>query len=313
MRAQGEAQFDALVTDDNPGNMAQIGEVEFRRIHAVLQRFYRMIIIDTGNNVRSTNWQAAVDYADQIVVVSTYQRDVGYSGSWVLDHLAQTGRDELARDAITVLTSAEPDLDQPCPRRAAQALRRPAPAPWSRSPTTRTSPRAGRSAGPSCPRRRQRAWTSVAAAITQTLYDHDQRQLAARAAPAADRRRPTVRLSPRVVRSRRAAVDARELADVEGLAAALGVDARRRATRPLAARPADPAWPPSAARNVLRRWANAASTTANTARRRSAPVGQRAGHGARTRTRAESTWGTGQNTPRGTDPARRGRGVPGRP
>lgn len=111
VRAQAEAQFDALVSDDNPANMAQIGEEEFRRIHAVLQRFYRLIVIDTGNNVRSPNWQAAVNAADIVVVVSTYQRDVGYSGSWVLDHLTQTGRDDLARRAVTVLTSADPQID----------------------------------------------------------------------------------------------------------------------------------------------------------------------------------------------------------
>lgn len=112
LRAQDEAHFDALVSDDHPGNMAQIGEVEFHRIHAVLQRFYRVIVIDTGNNVRSPNWQAALNAADVVVIPSTYQRDVGYSGSWVLDHLIQTGREELARHAVTVLTAADPTTDR---------------------------------------------------------------------------------------------------------------------------------------------------------------------------------------------------------
>jgi MinD-like ATPase involved in chromosome partitioning or flagellar assembly len=111
VRAQGEAQFDALPSDDNPANMAQIGDQEFGRLHAVLQRFYRIIVIDTGNNVRSPNWQSAVNAADLVVVVSTYQRDVGYSGSWVLDHLGQTGRAALASGAVTVLTAADPKPD----------------------------------------------------------------------------------------------------------------------------------------------------------------------------------------------------------
>jgi MinD-like ATPase involved in chromosome partitioning or flagellar assembly len=111
VRSQGEAYFDALVSDDHPANMAQIGEDEFRRIHAVLQRFYRIIVIDTGNNVRSPNWQAAVNAADVVVIPSTYQRDVGYSGSWVLDHLLQTGREGLAQHAVTVLTAADPTTD----------------------------------------------------------------------------------------------------------------------------------------------------------------------------------------------------------
>jgi MinD-like ATPase involved in chromosome partitioning or flagellar assembly len=112
VRSQPDAHFDALVSDDNPGNMSQIGEDEYQRLHKVLQRFYRMIVVDTGNNVRSPNWQAAVNSADLVVVVSSYQRDVGYSGSWVLDHLAQTGRAELARNAVTVLTAADPTTDK---------------------------------------------------------------------------------------------------------------------------------------------------------------------------------------------------------
>jgi len=112
VRSQGEAYFDALVSDDHPAHMAQIGEDEFHRIHAVLQRFYRLIVIDTGNNVRSPNWQAAVNAADVVVIPSTYQRDVGYSGSWVLDHLIQTGREELAEHSVTVLTAADPDPDR---------------------------------------------------------------------------------------------------------------------------------------------------------------------------------------------------------
>ena len=112
VRSQPDAHFDALVSDDNPGNMSQIGEDEYQRLHKVLQRFYRMIVVDTGNNVRSPNWQAAVNSADLVVVVSSYQRDVGYSASWVLDHLAQTGREELARNAVTVLTAADPTTDK---------------------------------------------------------------------------------------------------------------------------------------------------------------------------------------------------------
>ena len=63
----------------------------------------------------------------------------------------------------------------------------------------------------------------------------------------------------------------------------------------------DPAQPASAERTILRRWANAASMTANTARRSAVR-----GSTCRSRaTSAESTPGTGQKTERDTDPARR--------
>jgi MinD-like ATPase involved in chromosome partitioning or flagellar assembly len=181
VRPQPDAHFDALVSDDNPGNMAQIGEDEFERLHTVLQRFYRLIVVDTGNNVRSPNWQAAVNSADVVVVVSTYQRDVGYSGSWVLDHLAQTGREALARNAVTVLTAADPTTDKTvrdqlishfrARTRAVveipydQEIAHGGPIRWSRlAPATRN------------------AWILSGATIVQALAEHDHRALAARRA-----------------------------------------------------------------------------------------------------------------------------------
>src|SRR5882762_11423105 len=66
------------------------------------------------------------------------------------------------------------------------------------------------------------------------------------------------------------------------------------------AAPDEPAHEASAERSILRRCANAWSTTSKTSRR-AAPVGE----GRLTsRTRPESTLGTGQNTERGTAPAR---------
>ncbi len=181
VRAQPDAHFDALVSDDNPANMAQIGEDEFHRLHRVLERFYRMIVVDTGNNVRSPNWQAAVNAADLVVVVSTYQRDAGYSGSWVLDHLAQTGREKLARNAITVLTAADPTTDKTVraqliehfsarTRAVAeipydQQLAHGGPIRWiDLSPRTRN------------------AWILAGATIVDALVEHDQQALAARRA-----------------------------------------------------------------------------------------------------------------------------------
>jgi len=93
-RPQGEARFDVLASDGNPARMAQVDAVEFRRIREVLARFYGVIVIDTGNNVRASNWQAAVDAADALVVVSTYQADTAEGAGWVLDHLHSTAGPE---------------------------------------------------------------------------------------------------------------------------------------------------------------------------------------------------------------------------
>src|SRR5690606_21844452 len=72
------------------------------------------------------------------------------------------------------------------------------------------------------------------------------------------------------------------------------------ARRISAARSAPPAQVASAARRVLRRWANAASTTSNTSSR---VTSVRGGSRRVNATSPDSTWGTGQNTAGGTRPA----------
>jgi len=112
LRPQGDARFDVLASDEDPARMAQFGAVEFTRVRYVLARFYGVTVVDTGNNVRAGNWQAAVDTADQLLVVSTYQRDSAVTASWTLDHLYATGRGHLADRAVTVLSAATPSTDR---------------------------------------------------------------------------------------------------------------------------------------------------------------------------------------------------------
>jgi len=112
LRPQGGARFDVLASDDDPARMAQFGAAEFTRVRDVLARFYGVTVVDTGNNVRAGNWQAAVDAADQLLLVSTYQRDAAVTASWTLDHLHATGRGRLADTAVTVLSAATPSTDR---------------------------------------------------------------------------------------------------------------------------------------------------------------------------------------------------------
>ncbi|HWS36853.1 MAG TPA: cobalamin biosynthesis protein CobQ [Actinoplanes sp.] len=112
VRAQGEARFDVLASDESPENMSEIGADEFERLRAVLSRFYKLVLVDTGNNIRATNWQAAADAADLLVVCSSYRRDVAFSAAWMLDHLERTGRGDLARRAVTVLSASHPQVPQ---------------------------------------------------------------------------------------------------------------------------------------------------------------------------------------------------------
>jgi MinD-like ATPase involved in chromosome partitioning or flagellar assembly len=111
VRSQGDAHFDVLASDERPDVTGIIHATDFADVHALLQRFYRVILIDTGNNMRAENWLAAAEAADLLVVTSTIREDTGYSGLWMLDALQDAGYANLKHKAITVLSDPSDKVD----------------------------------------------------------------------------------------------------------------------------------------------------------------------------------------------------------
>lgn len=117
VRAQGSAQFDVLASDEDPNATDLIDSAAFDRLHTTLQRFYRLIVIDTGNNMRAENWLAAVAAADQLVIVSTVREDTAASAAWLVDGLREKGFEEKVNNAVTVLSSTAEAPDPQLARR----------------------------------------------------------------------------------------------------------------------------------------------------------------------------------------------------
>ena len=113
VRAQGSSQFDVLASDEDAASAAAIDADAFNALHRSLSRFYRMIVVDTGNNMRASNWDAALAAADQIVIVSTIREDTAQSAAWVADALNEKGFKDKVANAVTVLAapSLRPDPD----------------------------------------------------------------------------------------------------------------------------------------------------------------------------------------------------------
>ena len=112
VRSQASAQFDVLASDEDAASAASIDAAAFMALHRTLSRFYRVIVVDTGNNMRASNWQAAVSVADQLVIVSTVREDTAQSAAWAIDALRAAGYDDLLRSAVTVLSAPEPKVDK---------------------------------------------------------------------------------------------------------------------------------------------------------------------------------------------------------
>jgi len=112
VRTQPSEQFDVLASDESAASAASVDATAFHALHGVLSQFYRIVVVDTGNNMRASNWQAAVDAADQIVVVSTIREDTSQSAAWALDALRATGHEDAVRRAVTVLSAPDRKVDK---------------------------------------------------------------------------------------------------------------------------------------------------------------------------------------------------------
>ena len=100
-----------LASDESANVTGQIHADDFNSIHQLLTRFYRVILVDTGNNMRAENWLAAADAADLLVVTSTVREDTGYSGLWMLDALQDAGYQNLKYKTVTVLSDPSSTVD----------------------------------------------------------------------------------------------------------------------------------------------------------------------------------------------------------
>jgi MinD-like ATPase involved in chromosome partitioning or flagellar assembly len=106
LRGQEAAGFDVLASDEATTAGAMLTASAFRDLRDVLTRFYKLVIVDTGNNVRADNWRAAIDATDQLVVTVPARNDSAETAARMLDHLDLTDRRELVRRAIVVVTEA---------------------------------------------------------------------------------------------------------------------------------------------------------------------------------------------------------------
>ncbi|MEJ5869385.1 hypothetical protein WDV85_16765 [Pseudokineococcus sp. 5B2Z-1] len=105
---QAGVRFDVLRSDEDPTGAGVVDADDFAALHTLIQRFYRLVVIDTGNNIRSANWQAAAAQTDQLVITTTVREDSAASAAWMVDALAAGPYAHLLERAVTVLSDPSP-------------------------------------------------------------------------------------------------------------------------------------------------------------------------------------------------------------
>jgi MinD-like ATPase involved in chromosome partitioning or flagellar assembly len=100
------------VLRSNPTMLAteqRIAAEDFDRLHAVVTKYFRLILIDSGNDESAERWLRMIDHTDQLVIATTALGEHAEAGALLLEALAQ--RDEhsakLAAGAVVIVSQSE--------------------------------------------------------------------------------------------------------------------------------------------------------------------------------------------------------------
>ena len=92
-------------------------EQAFDQIHAVLTKYYRVVVIDSGNDESSPSWLAMINKADALIVPTITRPEHAESARLLLNELAHSGQHgaKLAQNALVIVlqaSKAEPSPNQ---------------------------------------------------------------------------------------------------------------------------------------------------------------------------------------------------------
>lgn len=122
-------KFDVLRSDENDEGDHEVTAEEVDIAHQVLTRYYRLIVMDSGNTARSANWRQMITHTNQLVVPVTAIEDRAEAARLTLQTLeSRGGHDaELARNAVVIVsesTDAKRSMSGDALKRAQDEARR---------------------------------------------------------------------------------------------------------------------------------------------------------------------------------------------
>lgn len=111
VRNQHDSHFDVLASDEDATRQDIVDRAGFNRVHEILTRFYRLVLVDTGNNIRAEHFLAAVDAADQLVIPVAASRDSAKPATAMMQSLTAAGHGDLVANAVVLIHDLEPSID----------------------------------------------------------------------------------------------------------------------------------------------------------------------------------------------------------
>ncbi len=122
-------KFDVLRSDENEEGDHEVTAEEVDIAHQVLTRYYRLVVMDSGNTARAANWRRMIDHTNQLVVPVTAIEDRAEAARLTLQTLESRGGHDadLARGAVVIVsesTDAKASMSGDALKRARDEARR---------------------------------------------------------------------------------------------------------------------------------------------------------------------------------------------
>ena len=106
--SQAVQGLDVIAAEADPELSQAFGADDYRKVVAVLEKFYAIILTDCGPGLLHDAMRGILALADQLVVVSAASLDGARAASLTLDWLERHGHGELARQAVVVINATRP-------------------------------------------------------------------------------------------------------------------------------------------------------------------------------------------------------------
>lgn len=108
IRQQGSTHFHVLASDEDAARQDQIDGEGYKIVHDILERFYRIILVDTGNNIRREHFVQSVESADQLIIPVAAAEDSKDAALDMMTHLTVTNHGKLVENAVVLIHELEP-------------------------------------------------------------------------------------------------------------------------------------------------------------------------------------------------------------
>src|SRR5215218_1121993 len=106
--SQSPTRLEVLASDADPSASSALSEQDYIDTLDTLERFYNLVLTDCGTGLLHDAMRGVLGLASSIVVVSSASLDGARSASATLDWLEAHGLDQLARNAVVVISSVRP-------------------------------------------------------------------------------------------------------------------------------------------------------------------------------------------------------------